>query len=159
MCKRPCFHNEYLPTFNLPNVTLVDTKGKGITKIGERGPIFDGVEHELDLLVYATGFEVQLTGIYNSIVGAGGQNLQDKYADGIRTLLGIHTAGFPNLFIMGGYQASFQFNLTDMLQTQGDHIAACIDHVRTHGYQTIDATEDAEAWWVQEVINLSLIHI
>ena len=153
MCKRPCFHNEYLPTFNLPNVTLVDTKGKGITKIGERGPIFDGVEHELDLLVYATGFEVQLTGIYNSIVGAGGQNLQDKYADGIRTLLGIHTAGFPNLFIMGGYQASFQFNLTDMLQTQGDHIAACIDHVRTHGYQTIDATEDAESWWVQEVIN------
>ena len=153
MCKRPCFHNEYLPTFNLPNVTLVDTKGKGITEIGERGPIFDGVEHELDLLVYATGFEVQLTGIYNSIVGAGGQNLQDKYADGIRTLLGIHTAGFPNLFIMGGYQASFQFNLTDMLQTQGDHIAACIDHVRTHGYQTIDATEDAEDWWVQEVIN------
>lgn len=153
MCKRPCFHNEYLPTFNLPNVTLVDTKGKGITEIGERGPIFDGVEHELDLLVYATGFEVQLTGIYNSIVGAGGQNLQDKYADGIRTLLGIHTAGFPNLFIMGGYQASFQFNLTDMLQTQGDHIAACIDHVRSHGYQTIDATDNAEAWWVQEVIN------
>ena len=53
---------------------------------------------------------------------------------------------------MGGYQASFQFNLTDMLQTQGDHIAACIDYARRHGYQSIDATAEAEEWWVQEVI-------
>ena len=60
--------------------------------------------------------------------------------------------GFPNLFVMGGYQASFQFNLTDMLQTQGDHIAACIDHVRSNGYRTIDPTYEAEEWWVQEVI-------
>ncbi len=152
MCKRPCFHNDYLPSFNQPNVTLVDTKGKGITEIGEKGPIFDGQEYEVDMLVYATGFEVQQTGIYNSIIGEGGQNLEDKYSEGIRTLLGIHTAGYPNLFIMGGYQASFQFNLTEMLQTQGDHIAACIDHVRQHGYHSIDVTEEAEEWWVQEVI-------
>jgi hypothetical protein len=69
---------------------------------------------------------VQQTGIYNRIVGDHHQELDDNNADGIRTLLGIHTAGFPNLFIMGGYQASFQFNLTDLLQVQGDHIAACI---------------------------------
>lgn len=53
---------------------------------------------------------------------------------------------------MGGYQASFQFNLTDMLQAQGDHIAACIDYTRRQGYQSIDATPEAEEWWVQEVI-------
>jgi cation diffusion facilitator CzcD-associated flavoprotein CzcO len=153
MCKRPCFHNEYLPAFNQPNVTLVDTHGKGITEINEKGPVFEGQEYELDLLIYATGFEVQLTGIYNNIIGRDGQNLSDKYADGIRTLLGIHTAGYPNLFVMGGYQASFQFNLTEMLQTQGDHIAACIDYVRQHGYETIDPTDEAEEWWVQEVIN------
>ena len=152
MCKRPCFHNEYLPTFNLPNVTLVDTHGKGITEISEKGPVFEGKEYPVDLLIYATGFEVQKTGIYNSIVGKDGLDLDDKYADGIRTLLGIHTRGFPNLFIMGGYQASFQFNLTDMLQTQGDHIAECIDYVRKHGYQSMDPTYDAEEWWVQEVI-------
>ncbi len=152
MCKRPCFHNEYLPSFNQPNVTLVDTQGKGITEIGPKGPVFDGVEYDLDLLIYATGFEVQKTGIYNQIVGKEGLNLDDKYADGIRTLLGIHTQGYPNLFIMGGYQASFQFNLTDMLQTQGDHIAECIDYVRKHGYQSIDPTDEAEEWWVQEVI-------
>jgi cation diffusion facilitator CzcD-associated flavoprotein CzcO len=152
MCKRPCFHNDYLPAFNRPNVKLVDTRGKGITQIDERGPVFEGVSYELDLLIYATGFEVQKTGIWNRIVGRGGLELEAKYASGIRTLLGIHTRGFPNLFIMGGYQASFQFNLTDMLQTQGDHIAACIDYVRAHGYATIDPTEEAEEWWVQQVI-------
>ncbi len=152
MCKRPCFHNEYLPSFNQPNVHLVDTHGEGITEITEDGPVFHGETYELDLLIYATGFEVQKTGIYNQIIGRDGLNLEDKYADGIRTLLGIHTHGFPNLFIMGGYQASFQFNLTDMLQTQGDHIAECIRFVRDNGYQTMDPTHDAEEWWVQEVI-------
>jgi cation diffusion facilitator CzcD-associated flavoprotein CzcO len=152
MCKRPCFHNEYLPSFNLPNVHLVDTHGQGITKISSKGPVFEGKEYGLDLLIYATGFEVQQTGIYNDIVGVDAVNLQDKYARGIRTLLGIHTAGFPNLFIMGGYQASFQFNLTEMLQTQGDHIAACIDYVRANGYDTLDVSDVAEEWWVQEVI-------
>ncbi|XOV82851.1 MAG: flavin-containing monooxygenase [bacterium] len=152
MCKRPCFHNEYLPTFNLPNVHLVDTHGKGITQINAKGPVFEGTQYELGLLIYATGFEVQKTGIYNKIVGKGGVDLEDKYANGIRTLLGIHTQGYPNLFIMGGYQASFQFNLTDMLQTQGDHIAACIDYVRSNNLHSIDPTEEAEEWWVQEVI-------
>lgn len=153
MCKRPCFDNDYLPTFNRPNVHLVDTHGKGITEITAKGPVFEGREYELDLLIYATGFEVQKTGIYNQIKGRGGLDLNDKYSDGIRTLVGIHSHGYPNLFIMGGYQASFQFNLTDMLQAQGDHIAGCIDYARRHGYQTIDVTPEAEEWWVQEVIN------
>ncbi len=152
LCKRPCFHNDYLPTFNRPNVHLIDTKGKGITEIGEKGPVFEGKQYELDLLIYATGFEVQKTGIYNQIKGENGRDLNDKYNEGIRTLLGIHTQGYPNLFIMGGYQASFQFNLTDMLQAQGDHIAECIDYARRHGYQSINVTAEAEEWWVQEVI-------
>jgi len=57
-----------------------------------------------------------------------------NYREGIRTLFGVHSQGYPNLFIMGGYQASFQFNFTDILQSQGDHIAACIDYVRRHGF-------------------------
>ncbi|MGO9607692.1 MAG: flavin-containing monooxygenase [Candidatus Binataceae bacterium] len=153
MCKRPCFDNDYLPTYNRPSVHLVDTRGKGITEITEKGPVFEGKQYELDVLIYATGFEVQKTGIYNEIKGERGLDLNDKYREGIRTLLGIHTEGYPNLFIMGGYQASFQFNLTDMLQCQGDHIAACIDYTRRNGYQSIDVTPEAEEWWVQEVIN------
>ena len=153
MCKRPCFHNDYLPTFNRTNVHLVDTKGQGILEIGPDGPLFDGRAYKLDLLIYATGFEVQKTGTYNRIVGESGLDLQDKYAEGIRTVLGIHTHGFPNMFIMGGYQASFNFNLTDVLQAQGDHIAACINFVRTNGHDTLDCTAEAEEWWVQEVIS------
>ncbi len=153
MCKRPCFHNDYLPTFNRPNVHLVDTKGKGITEIGPKGPMFEGETYEVDLLIYATGFEVQQTGIYNKIIGEGGLDLDDKYSSGIRTLLGIHTQGFPNMFIMGGYQASFQFNLTDLLQVQGDHIANSIAAVRSGGFETIDVTRDSEESWVNEVIS------
>ena len=152
MCKRPCFHNEYLPSFNRPNVTLVDTKGEGISQINATGPEFDGTQYELDVLIYATGFEVQQTGIYNQIIGEGGQDLNIKYSDGIRTLLGIHSHGYPNLFIMGGYQAFFAFNLTDVLNSQGEHIAECIDFVRQNQIHSLDCTYDAEERWVQEVI-------
>jgi cation diffusion facilitator CzcD-associated flavoprotein CzcO len=152
MCKRPCFDNDYLPGFNRPNVHLVDTHGKGITRIAPEGPVFAGRVYPVDLLIFATGFEVQKTGIYNRIVGRGGLDLNEKYSHGIRTLVGIHSHGFPNLFIMGGYQISTLFNLTDVLQVQGDHIAGCIDHARRHGWQTLDATAEAEEWWVQEVI-------
>ncbi len=151
MCKRPCFHNDYLPTFNRPTVHLVDTHGRGITEIRAQGPVFAGRPYPLDLLIYATGFEVQKTGLYNEIRGVTGLDLTAKYRTGIRTLFGIHSQGYPNLFIMGGYQASFQFNLTDMLQSQGDHIAACIDYVRRRDYQSLDVTAEAEAWWVEEV--------
>ena len=151
-CKRPCYDDEYLPTFNRPNVHLVDTNGQGITTMGENGPIFDGQEYPVDVLIYATGFEVQVTGIYNQIRGENGLELNEKYADGMRTVFGIHSSGYPNLFIMGGYQASFQFNLTFMLQTQGMHIAECIKYTRAHGHATIDAKPEIEQWWVDEVI-------
>src|SRR3984957_13347560 len=151
-CKRPCYDDDYLPAFNLPNVHLVDTKGKGITEINENGVVFEGREYPVDVLIYATGFEVQVTGIYNDIRGENGLSLNDKYAEGMRTVFGIHSAGYPNLFIMGGYQASFQFNLTFMLQTQGQHIAECIKYVRDTNYTTIDASPETEEWWVQEVI-------
>ena len=151
-CKRPCYDDEYLPAFNLPNVHLVDTDGKGITEVNARGVVFEGREYPVDVLIYATGFEVQVTGIYNDIRGENGLELNEKYADGMRTVFGIHSAGYPNLFIMGGYQASFQFNLTFMLRTQGAHIAECIKYVRERNYSTIDATPEAEQWWVDEVI-------
>lgn len=153
MCKRPCFDDEYLPAYNRPNVHLVNTHGKGITEIGEAGPVFEGKTYPVDLLIYATGFEVQKTGIYNEIRGKDGREINETYAEGIRTLFGVHTHGYPNLFIMGGYQASFQFNLTFMLQTQGDHIADCIKLARDRGAREIDVSPETEEWWVQEVIS------
>jgi cation diffusion facilitator CzcD-associated flavoprotein CzcO len=152
MCKRPCFDDDYLPTYNRPNVHLVDTHGEGITQIAPEGPTFDGRVYPLDLLIYATGFEVQRTGIYNEIRGRDGREINETYASGMRTLFGVHTHGYPNLFIMGGYQASFQFNLTFMLQTQGDHIAECVKLARDGGHEEIDVKPETEEWWVQEVI-------
>ncbi len=152
MCKRPCFDDEYLPAYNRPNVHLVDTHGRGIEEINAAGPVFEGRTYPLDVLIYATGFEVQKTGIYNEIRGRGGVEINETYRDGLRTLFGVHTHGYPNLFIMGGYQASFQFNLTFMLQTQGHHIAECIAYAREHGYAEIDVSPQSEEWWVQEVI-------
>jgi cation diffusion facilitator CzcD-associated flavoprotein CzcO len=153
MCKRPCFHNDYLPSFNRPNVHLIDTHGKGVSRIDPRGPEFDGVVYDVDLIVYATGFEVQQTGIYNRIVGQGGLDLDDKYADGIRTVVGVHTHGFPNLFIMGGYQASFGFNLMDTLDSQSEHVTECIDYLHRNDIWAMDAKPEVEDWWVQEVID------
>ena len=152
MCKRPCFDDEYLPAYNRDNVHLVDTKGKGITEINARGVVFEGRTYPVDVLIYATGFEVQKTGIYNQIRGKAGHEINETYAEGLRTLFGVHTHGYPNLFIMGGYQASFQFNLTFMLQTQGDHIAQCIAYARDNGHALIDVAPESEEWWVQEVI-------
>ena len=152
MCKRPCFDDEYLPAYNRDNVHLVDTQGKGITEINAQGVVFEGRTYPVDVLIYATGFEVQKTGIYNQIRGRTGKEINETYADGLRTLFGVHTHGYPNLFIMGGYQASFQFNLTFMLQTQGDHIAQCIAYARDNGHALIDVSQDSEEWWVQEVI-------
>jgi cation diffusion facilitator CzcD-associated flavoprotein CzcO len=153
MCKRPCFHDEYLPTFNRPNVHLVDTHGKGVNEITEKGPVFDGKEYEVDLIIYATGFEVQKTGIYNQIVGQNDLEINDKYKDGIRTLFGVQSQGYPNMFIMAGYQASFQFNITDVLTVQGGYIASCIDYALKNNCDSIDITPEIEEWWVQEVIN------
>lgn len=107
-CKRLTYDDVYLPAFNLPNVHLVDTKGKGIMEITESGPVFEGREYPLDLLIYATGFVVQKTGIYNDILGENSLELNEKYSTGIRTVFGIHSSGYRNLFIMAGYQAWFQ---------------------------------------------------
>lgn len=155
-CKRPTFHDEFLPAFNQPNVTLVDTLGKGIEQVGPKGPVFNGKEYELDILIMATGFEVQLTGIYNHLVGKGGVDLQDKYAKaGISTCFGMHSNGYPNMFVMGGYQASFSFNLSDILGRQGAHVAKCIDYARKNmprGVMQVKQAQEDE--WVQDVIRL-----
>ncbi|MFT5562675.1 MAG: cyclohexanone monooxygenase, partial [Litorivivens sp.] len=96
-CKRPTFHDEYLPAFNRPNVHLVDTAPRGVNRIYEKGVVHDGVEYPLDVLVYATGFQWMATSTFNMIVGRNGISLQDKWQnEGTKTFLGLHSHGFPN---------------------------------------------------------------
>ena len=107
-CKRPCFHDEYLPTFNRPNVHLVDTDGRGVERITPRGVVVGGTEYEVDCIVFATGFEVGTTYTRRAgydIIGRGGQTLSDKWADGVKTLHGLTSHGFPNGFFTAMYGA------------------------------------------------------
>ena len=146
-CKRPTFHDEYLPAFNLPHVHLIDTAPLGVTEINERGVVHDGVEYPVDVLVYATGFQWMATSTFNMIVGRGGRSLRQKWQDeGTKTFLGLHSEGFPNLFIVSGPQGGGgSFNFTDVIETHGDYIVWMLETMRERGDKTVDVRPELEA--------------
>ncbi len=155
-CKRPCFHDDYLQTFNLPNVTLVDTDGRGVERITENGIVANGVEHEVDCIIFATGFEVG-TGYARragyEIVGRDGVTLTDKWADGVETLHGMHSHGFPNCFIMSQMQGGFTVNYPHMLDELARHVAYVLAEADERGAEVVEATQEGEAAWVQTIID------
>jgi cyclohexanone monooxygenase len=158
-CKRPCFHDEYLQTFNRPNVTLVDTDGKGVERVTERGVVANGIEYELDCLIYATGFEVGTDYTRRSgyeLIGRGGQTLTAKWADGARTFHGMHTRGFPNCFIFSNTQAGFSVNFPHMLDENAKHAAFIIDHCLTNDVRVVEASQQAEDDWVDTIVKLAM---
>ncbi len=157
-CKRPCFHDEYLQTFNRPNVTLVDTKGKGVERITEKSVVANGVEYEVDCLIYATGFEVGTDYTRRSgydIYGRDDLSLSKKWASGLRTFQGMHSRGFPNCFIMGVQQSAFTVNYPHALDEQSKHIAYLIKHAVERDVRTLEASEAAEEQWVQTIISFA----
>ncbi|MEM9563961.1 MAG: NAD(P)/FAD-dependent oxidoreductase [Actinomycetota bacterium] len=145
-CKRPTFHDEYLPTFNLPHVHLVDTAPRGVSEINERGVVHDGVEYPLDVLIYATGFQWMATGTFNMIRGREGRTLSDKWQDeGTKTFLGIHSNGFPNLFIVTGPQGGGgSFNFTDAIDSHADYIVWLLETMREAGHAVVDIESGPE---------------
>jgi cation diffusion facilitator CzcD-associated flavoprotein CzcO len=150
-CKRICFHDEYLQSFNEPNVHLVDTDGRGVREMSAAGPIVDGTEYPLDLLVFASGFEIT-TGLVDRLgfdpVGRGGVRLSERWHDGTHSLHGILTAEFPNLFVVSFIQAGFGLNFVHFLSESTAHIAWLIDHCCTEGIASIEATPEAEDEWL-----------
>jgi cyclohexanone monooxygenase len=158
-CKRPCFHDEYLATFNRPSVHLIDTDGRGVERITEKGVVVDGVEYELDCLIFATGFEVGTSYARRAgyeITGRGGVTLSQKWADGVSTLHGMHSRGFPNCFIFANSQSGFTANYPHMLNEQSKHAAWIIARCRDEGAVAVEATGEAEAAWVQEVMDSAI---
>ncbi len=154
-CKRPCFHDDYLPTFDRPNVTLVDTQGKGVERITEGGVVVDGKEYEVDCLIYATGFEVGTDYTRRAgceIFGREGLALSSKWADGVSTFHGLVSRGFPNCFFMGGMQSGLTPNFTELYSEQSQHIAYIVKHALKHGVRTIETSEEAEADWVRMIL-------
>jgi cation diffusion facilitator CzcD-associated flavoprotein CzcO len=157
-CKRPCFHDDYLDTYNRPNVTLVDTGGRGVERITEKGIVVDGVEYELDCIVYATGFEVGTDYTRRSgyeLIGRNGVTLTEKWADGAATLHGLVSRGFPNCFIFSNIQSGFTVNFPHMLDEQSKHVAYLISHAHANDVTVIDAEAEAEQAWVQTIVELS----
>ncbi len=145
-CKRPTFHDEYLPSFNRPNVHLVDTAPLGVQEINETGIVHDGVQYDMDVLIYATGFEWMGTGSFNMIRGRDGRTLREKWeSEGTRTFLGMHSAGFPNLFIMNGPQGGGgQFNFTRVSEMHAHYITWMLETMRENGAWTVDVQKQAE---------------
>ncbi|CAB4561325.1 MAG: NAD(P)-binding protein [Actinobacteria bacterium] len=158
-CKRPCFHDEYLDTFNRPNVSLVDTDGRGVDRITERGIVANGVEYELDCIIYATGFEVGTDYTRRSgyeLYGRDGLTLTEKWADGAATLHGMHSRGFPNCFIFSNVQSGFTVNFPHMIDEQARHCAYILEHARAHGARVVETSEEAEQAWVDEIVRMAV---
>ena len=153
-CKRPCFHDEYLPTFNRPNVELVDTVGKGVERLTENGAVVNGREYELDCLIFATGFEVGTSYTRRAgydIVGKGGRTLSEKWENGLRTLHGLQTNGFPNCFFLGFTQSAVTVNVPQSLNEQARHVTYILEQVKAQGGTTVEATVEGETNWVAEM--------
>lgn len=159
-CKRPCFHDEYLHTYNRPNVTLVDTHGRGIEKVTPDGVIANGRQYPLDCLIFATGYEHEFAVPYieragYDIVGRDGRRLSEKWANGAHTLHGLQVNGFPNCFILSKIQAGRHVNIAYMLGEQARHLAHIVKSVEERGKRVVEATQTGEKRWVDEIIRLA----
>jgi cation diffusion facilitator CzcD-associated flavoprotein CzcO len=157
-CKRPCFHDEYLAAFNNPNVTLVDCPA-GVERITAHGAIANGTEYEVDCLVYATGFEAELTPFArragHTIIGRGGITMEEKWQDGVVRLHGMATHGFPNMFIMPapGQQAVTTHNFTHLMVIGAEHIAETVGLLEERGVKAFEVTEAAENAWTDIILS------
>jgi cyclohexanone monooxygenase len=152
LCKRPCFHDEYLQAYNRPHCHLVDTDGKGVERIDETGVWVGGVHYDLDCLIFASGFEVGTSYDRRSgydTIGRDGYRLSERWDDGMCSMHGIHVHGFPNLFIIGFAQgANLISNVTSNLADAGATIASVVRHALDSGAAEVEVTGEAEQAWM-----------
>jgi cyclohexanone monooxygenase len=149
-CKRPCIDTGYYETFNRPDVTLVDVSDKPIERITPGGLVVDGREHPLDVLVFATGFDAMTGSIHKiDIRGRGGRSLEEKWAAGPRTYLGLQSEGFPNLFLVTGPGSpSVLSNMLNAIEQHVDFIARCLAAMEARGAVLVEPELEAEDAWV-----------
>jgi cation diffusion facilitator CzcD-associated flavoprotein CzcO len=158
ICKRPCFHDEYLSAYNCPNVTLIDCPA-GMERITEAGPVVNGQEYAVDCIVYGTGFEPERTPLArragHDIVGRDGVTLAEKWADGAASLYGIMSRGFPNLFLMPAptQQAVVTVNYTQLAVAGAEFVTGAISLLRKQGVEAFDVSAQAEEAWTQKIVD------
>ncbi|WP_052068101.1 flavin-containing monooxygenase [Rhodococcoides fascians] len=154
-CKRPLYSDLYLQSFNQPNVTLVSTDGRGVDRISPSGIEFDGNTYDVDCIIFATGFRVGVP-TYEAgefeVTGRDGVSLADKWADGCKSLHGIYSRGFPNMFIVGNKSHSgLTTNVAHILGEQAVHVGALIKRCLDEGIESFDIHQDAEDGWAAEM--------
>ncbi|MCP3442655.1 NAD(P)/FAD-dependent oxidoreductase [Bradyrhizobium sp. CCGUVB14] len=151
--KRICIDTDYFATFNRQNVSLVDIKSNPIEEITANAVRVAGKDHEVDALVMATGFDAMTGSVAKiDICGRDGQTLNQKWAEGPKTYLGLMSAGFPNLFIITGPGSpSVLSNMIVSIEQHVDWIADGLVHMRKQGLATMEAGRDAEEKWVAHV--------
>ena len=158
-CKRPTFNDDYLPTFNRPNVTLVDTLGRGVDRVTPKGLVFDGVEYEVDCIIFATGFEVGTSYTRRAgfeVYGRDGVTLTDYWAGGLKTLHGLFSHGFPNCFHLGITQNTLTPNFPHMLEEQASYVADVVQRANQHQARVAEPSAEAEAGWVETIRSSAL---
>jgi cyclohexanone monooxygenase len=160
-CKRLCVDSHYFDTYNRDNVTLVDLQKENIEEITSVGIKTKNTTYKVDDIVFATGFDAMTWALNNiDIHGRSDGTLREKWVQGPRTYLGIMTAGFPNLFIITGPGSpSVLTNMIVSIETQVEWLAKCLDYLRKHHFDSIEATVEAEDAWVNhvnKVANMSL---
>jgi cyclohexanone monooxygenase len=151
--KRPCLDTNYYETFNRDDVRLVDLRKTPIVEITARGVRTSEALHEVDAIIFATGFDA-MVGALNDIEirGRAGLLLKEKWSAGPRSYLGLGAAGFPNLFIITGPGSpSVLSNMVVSIEQHVDWIADCIGHLREAGIAAIEPTLEAEDRWVDHV--------
>ena len=157
LCKRPCFHDQYLQAFNEPAAVLLDTDGQGVEEITETGVVVGDNHYEVDCIIYASGFEVGTPFTERAgfdPAGKGGLRLSQRWAEGMRSLHGTHVAGFPNLFIVQPTQgANLISNVPHNLTESGQAIAAIVAAAEAQGAQSVEVTEEAEKAWIELLLS------
>ena len=161
MCKRPCSSETYLGAFNLPNVTLVDVaESKGVDRLTEKGIVANGVEYEVDCVIFASGFEIstEINRRYavDTIEGRDGLSLFDYWHDSYKTLHGITSRGFPNMFFTGFIQGGVSANTTAMFEQQAKHIAYILGEAQNRGATTVEPGQEGQDAWVRTVRELAI---
>jgi cyclohexanone monooxygenase len=161
MCKRPCSSEEYLTAFNRPNVTLIDVaESRGVERLTEKGIVANGVEYEVDCVIFASGFEIstEISRRYaiDTIEGRDGVSLFEHWKDNYRTLHGMTSRGFPNQFFTGFLQGGVSANTTAMFEQQAKHIAYIIAEAQKRGATTVEPSQDGQDAWVATIRELSI---
>jgi cyclohexanone monooxygenase len=152
-CKRLCLDTGYFEAFNRPNVHLVDVSRHPIERLTPRGLVTGGKEYELDVIVFATGYDAMTGSLARiDIRGRRGARLRDAWSAGPRTYLGLGVAGFPNLFtVTGPGSPSVLANMIVAIEQHVDWITDCLAYLRNGGYASIEATVAAQDAWVEHV--------